>query len=111
MNQLFDGKDDKTTLAHNKEWAVPQNSTSMCLGVQPQSFFKTLQAIGKTTWQESHTGRIYNNNKSRFILNICTEYILPFQVVLKYIVSNILAAYFFRIYLILKYKEYFCTIC
>ena len=30
MNQLFDGKGDKTTLAHNREWAVPQNSTSMC---------------------------------------------------------------------------------
>ena len=53
MNQLFDGKGDKTTLAHNREWAEPQNSTSMCLGVQLQSFFKTLQAIGKTTWQDS----------------------------------------------------------
>ena len=47
MNQLFDGKGDKTTLARNRERAVPQNSTSMCLGVQPQSFFKTLQSIGK----------------------------------------------------------------
>ena len=53
MNQLFDGKGDKTTLARNRERAVPQNSTSMCLGVQPQSFFKTLQSIGKTTWQDS----------------------------------------------------------
>ena len=105
----------ETTLAHNREWTVPQNSTSMCLGVQPQSFFKTLQAIGKTTWQDSGFAerflfssiKPYNNNKSRFILNICMEYILPFQVVLKYIVSNILAEYFLR----LKYKEYFCTIC
>ena len=53
MNQFFDRKGDKITLAHNREWAVPQNSTSMCLGVHPQSFFKTLQSIGKTTWQDS----------------------------------------------------------
>ena len=53
MNQLFDRKGDKTTLACSREWAVPQNSISMFLGVQPQSFFKTLQSIGKTTWQDS----------------------------------------------------------
>ena len=47
MNQLFDGRGDKTSLAQLRQRYVPINSTSMCLGVQPQPFFKALTSIGK----------------------------------------------------------------
>ena len=48
MNQLFDGYGDKTSLAQLRQRYVNINSTSMCLKVQPQTFFKALMAIGKT---------------------------------------------------------------
>ena len=44
MNQLFDGRGDKTSLAQLRQRCVPINSTSMCLGVQPQPFW-ILQSI------------------------------------------------------------------
>ena len=53
MNQLFDGRGDKTSLAQLRQRYVPINSTSMCLGVQPQPFFKALTCIGKTVWMDS----------------------------------------------------------
>ena len=53
MNQLFDGRGDKTSLAQLQQRYVPINSTSMCLGVQPQPFFKALTSIGKTVWMDS----------------------------------------------------------
>ena len=53
MNQLFDGHGDKTSLAQLRQRYVPINSTSMCLGVQPQPFFKALTSIGKTEWMDS----------------------------------------------------------
>ena len=53
MNQLFDGCGDKTSLAQLQQRYVPINSTSMCLGVQPQPFFKALTSLGKTVWMDS----------------------------------------------------------
>ena len=53
MNQLFDGRGDKTSLAQLQQRYIPINFTSMCLGVQPQPFFKALTAIGKTVWMDS----------------------------------------------------------
>ena len=53
MNQLFDGCGDKTSLAQLQQRYVPINSTSMCLRVQPQPFFKALTSIGKTMWMDS----------------------------------------------------------
>ena len=53
MNQLFDGHGDKMSLAQLRQRYVPINSTSMCLGVQPQPFFKASMAIGKTVWMDS----------------------------------------------------------
>ena len=53
MNQLFDGRGDKTSLAQLRQRYVPINSMSMCLGAQPQPFFKALTAIGKTVWMDS----------------------------------------------------------
>ena len=40
MNQLFDGCGDKTSLAQLRQRYVPINSTSMCLGMQPQPFLR-----------------------------------------------------------------------
>ena len=45
MNQLFDGHGDKTSLAQLWQRYVPINSTSMCLGVQTQPFFKALTSV------------------------------------------------------------------
>ena len=53
LNQLFDGERDKSTFAGMRQLFVPPNSTSMTLGVQPQPFFPTIVAIGKTVWQDS----------------------------------------------------------
>ena len=53
MNQLFDGKGDKTSLAKLRNRFVPPNSTSLCLGVQPHPFFRALTSIGKTIWADS----------------------------------------------------------
>ena len=39
INQLFDGKGDKSSLAKLRNRYVPPNSTSLCLGVQPHPFF------------------------------------------------------------------------
>ena len=53
LNQPFDGVGDKSTFAGMRQRFVPPNSTSMTLGIQPQPFFHTIVAIGKTVWQDS----------------------------------------------------------
>ena len=53
LNQLFDGEEDKSTFAGMRQRFVPPSSTLMTLGVQPQPFFCTIVAIGKTVWQDS----------------------------------------------------------
>ena len=53
LNQLFDGEGDKSTFAGMRQRFVSPNSTLMTLGVQPQPFFCTIVAIGKTEWQDS----------------------------------------------------------
>ena len=47
MNQLFDGHGDKMSLAQLWQRYVPINSTSMCLGVQPQPFLRLWWQLGK----------------------------------------------------------------
>ena len=53
MNQLFDSHGDKSNFANMHERIVLENATSMTLGVQPQPFFRALQAFGKTVWLDS----------------------------------------------------------
>ena len=53
LNQLFDGRGEKSPFAHLRECIVPQNLTSMSLEVQPQPFFRALMSIGKTVWMDS----------------------------------------------------------
>ena len=42
MNQLFDGRGDKTSLAQLRQRYVPINSTSMCLGVSTPNFLQSI---------------------------------------------------------------------
>ena len=53
LNQLFDRKGDRMTLAQNKECIVPPNSTSKSIGVQEESFCKALSDLGKTLWLDN----------------------------------------------------------
>ena len=53
LNQLFDGKGDRMTLAQNRERVVPPNSTCISLGVQQESFCNTLFNLGKTLWLDN----------------------------------------------------------
>ena len=48
LNQLFDRKGDKMTLAQNKEHAVLKNSTCMTISVQPEAFTTGLSNLGST---------------------------------------------------------------
>ena len=65
LNQFFDGKGDKTSLAKLRQRFVPPNSTSMSLGVQPQPFFRALSHIGKTVWSERFCGALpFHYNKT-----------------------------------------------
>ena len=66
MNQLFDGCGDKMSLTQLRQRYVPINSTSMCLGVQPQPFFKALTAIGKTVWMDSGFSENVNFKRGRY---------------------------------------------
>ena len=61
LNQLFDGKGDRMTLAQNKERTVPPNSTSISIGVQEESFCEALSDLGKTLWLD-------NGFRERFLL-------------------------------------------
>ena len=75
MNQLFDGHGDKTSLAQLRQRYVPINSTSMCLGVQPQPFFKALTSIGKTVWMDSGFAERFLFTTVRPFRNISTDYL------------------------------------
>ena len=48
MNQLFDGKGDKMSLAKGNEHHVPANSTCISISVQPQPFCKALAKMQRT---------------------------------------------------------------
>ena len=56
LNQLFDGKEDKMTLAKNKEHAVLKNSTCITISVQPEVFTTGLSNLGSTLWKDTGFG-------------------------------------------------------
>ena len=56
LNQLFDRKGDRMTLAQNKECIVPPNSTRLSIGVQQEFFCKALSDLGKTLWLDNGFG-------------------------------------------------------
>ena len=47
LNQLFDGKGDKTNLAKGNERKVPNNATCICVSVQLIAFSKALANMKK----------------------------------------------------------------
>ena len=47
LNQLFDGKGDKMTLAKNVERPVPRNATSLSIGVQQKSFCNAIFGLSE----------------------------------------------------------------
>ena len=53
LNQLFNGKGDRMTLAQNKERIVLPNSTSISIGIQEESFCEALADLGKTLWLDN----------------------------------------------------------
>ena len=56
LNQLFDGKGDKMTLAQNKECASPKNSMCMTIIVQPEVFISGLSNLGSMLWKDTGFG-------------------------------------------------------
>ena len=56
LNQLFDGKGGRMTLAQNKERIVPPNATSISIGIQEESFCEALAELGKTLWLDNRFG-------------------------------------------------------
>ena len=56
LNQLYDGKGDKTTLAQNRERIVPRNSTSISVSLQPEAFVNGLINLGSSLWLDSGFG-------------------------------------------------------
>ena len=83
LNQLFDGKGDKMTLAKNEERPVPRNSTSLTVGVQQKSFCEAIFSLTETLWLDNGFGE-------RFIFSAAKPYRYNFiEIVL----------YFFKKYL------------
>ena len=67
LNQLYDGKGDKTTLAQNKERSVPRNATSISISLQQEAYINGLTNLGKTLWLNNGFGE-------RFIISAVKPY-------------------------------------
>ena len=67
LNQLYDGKGDKTTLAQNKDRCVPRNSTSLSISVQQEAFISGLNSLGNQHWLDNGFGE-------RFIISAVRPY-------------------------------------
>ena len=59
LNQLFDGKGDKTTLAKNNQRCVPRNATCMSICCQQQAFISGLLGMGKSMWLDNGFGECF----------------------------------------------------
>lgn len=53
LNQLYDGRGDKTTLAQGRQRIIPDNSTCLSISVQPESFINCVASLGKTVWMDT----------------------------------------------------------
>ena len=62
LNQLYNGKGDKTTLAQNQERSVPTNATSITVSIQQEAYIIGLNNLGKTLWLDNGFGE-------RFLVN------------------------------------------
>ena len=71
LNQLFDGKGDKMTLAKNVERPVLRNSTSISIGVQQKSYCDAIHGLTEILWLD-------NGFSERFIFTAARPYRLIF---------------------------------
>ena len=62
LNQLYDSKGDKTTLAQNCKRSVPANATSITVTIQQETYINGLNNLGKTQWLDNGFGE-------RFLVN------------------------------------------
>ena len=62
LNQLYNGKGDKTTRAQNREQSVPANATSITVSIQQEAYINGLNNLGKTLWLDNGFGE-------RFLVN------------------------------------------
>ena len=62
LNQLYNSKGDKTTLAQNCERSVPSNATSVTVSIQQEAYINGLNNLGKTLWLNNRFGE-------RFLVN------------------------------------------
>lgn len=53
LNQLYDGKGDKTTLAKEYQRVIPNNSTSICISLQQEGYLTGITGLGSTNWLDS----------------------------------------------------------
>ena len=90
LNQLFDGKGDKMTLAKNVERPVPRNSTSLSIGVQQKSFCDAIHGLTETLWLDNGFGE-------RFIFSASKPYRYTFLE--DFFVNNVIA-------IIWRYKSF-----
>ena len=67
LNQLFDRKGEKMTLAKSIERPVPRNSTSLSIGVQQKSFYDAIHGLTETLWLD-------NGFRERFIFSTSKPY-------------------------------------
>ena len=67
LNQLFDGKGDKMTLAKIVEHPVPRNATSLSIGIQQKSYYDASYGLTETLWLDNGFGE-------RFIFTAAKPY-------------------------------------
>ena len=67
LNQLYDGEEDKTILAKNRERIVPQNSISISVSLQQEAFITGLTNLEKTLWLD-------NGFRERFLVTAVKPY-------------------------------------
>ena len=62
LNQLYNGKSDKTTFAQNHKRSVPTNATSITVSIQQEAYINGLNNLGRTLWLD-------NGFDERFLVN------------------------------------------
>lgn len=79
LNQLYDGKGDKMTLAKDVQRVIPKNATCLAISLQQEAYVAGISALGHQLWCDSGFGE-------RFMLTACK----PFRYFLLYIKIKIL---------------------
>ena len=79
LNQLFDGKGDKMTLAKNVERPVPRNATSLSIGVQQKSFCDAIFGLSETLWLDNGFGERFIFSAARLYRYLYAETYINFK--------------------------------